>query len=103
MLDYHFVRRAIGSHNPVAIVHAHSVITQGLTEQISQPSTRFRQNGLRPAGVPLLCARRKMQIEIRLLFGNQANLYAYRSAPRFVLEAERPDDALHARTAMRTT
>ncbi len=38
-----------------------------------------------------------------MLFGNQANLYAYRSAPRFVFEAERADDALHARTAMRTT
>src|SRR5260370_24747630 len=69
-LDHHFMGSAVCSYNPIPIVDAYSVVAQRLTEEIRQASAGFRQNTLRPARVPLPCARRKMQIEVRLLFGN---------------------------------
>src|SRR6266478_3053867 len=96
------MRGAIGRDDAVAIVDPNSVIAQRLSEQISQTPARFLQNDLRPAGVPLFCARRKMQIKIGLLLSNQSDLNADGSAPYFILELKRADHSFHARTAMRS-
>src|SRR5712671_313781 len=71
VLNHYLVRGAVGGHDAVAIVYAHSVVTQRLAEQIGQASAGLCQNCFGPAGVPLLCAGRKMQVKVRLLFGDQ--------------------------------
>src|SRR5213592_3616054 len=92
---------AVGCHDSVTIVDPNSVVAQRLSKQISRASARLCQNYFRRASVPLLGARRKMQIEIGFLLGNQPNLHTYGSASQLIFETKRFDDPLHARTAMR--
>src|SRR5437588_13019954 len=95
------MRRAVARDDAVAIVDAHAVVAQRLSEQIGPTTAGFDQDYFGSACVPLFGARRKMQVNVGMLFGNQTDFHADRSAPRFFLEPERFDDPLHARAAMR--
>src|SRR5207244_8646220 len=91
------MRGAVGCHDPVTIVDSNSVVAQRLSKQISRASARLCQNYFRRASVPLLRARRKMQIDIGLLLGNQTNLHTYGSASHLIFKTKRLDDMLHTR------
>src|SRR5437660_12362828 len=94
LLNYHFMRGAVGGNDPVTIVDSNSVVAQRLPKQIGRASARLCQNYFRPASVPLLGAGRKMQIEIGFLLGNQTNLHTDGSASHLVFEAKGFDDTL---------
>src|SRR5205814_3927003 len=100
-LDHHFMRGAVGGHDPVTIVDSNSVVTQRLSKQISRASARLSQNYFRRTSVPLLGARRKMQIEVGFLLCNQTNLHTYGSASQFIFKTKGFNDPLHTRAAVR--
>src|SRR6266704_807785 len=95
------MRGPVGGDDPVTIVDPNSVVGQWLAKQISRASARLCQNYFRRARIPLLGARREMQIQIGLLFGNQPNLHTDGSAAQFIFETKRFDDTFHTRAAMR--
>src|SRR5207237_9934544 len=95
------MRGAVGGHDPVTIVDSNSVVAQRLSKQISRASARLSQDYFRRASVPLLSARRKMQIEVGFLLGNQTNLHTYGSASHLIFETKCLNDPLHPRAALR--
>ena len=71
------MRGAIRCHDAISIVDPRAVITQRLSEQISQYARPLRPELFRGRRCPTVWCWGKVHIEVRLPLSNQANLHAY--------------------------
>src|SRR5688500_19496687 len=97
-----FVRRAVRGDQPVAILNLRHIVVQRYAKQVSHSSTSFSQDQLRRASVPLFCSRRKMDVNVALLFDEQSDLYPNRATLYFFTKSETLNDLVHARTPVRS-
>src|SRR5438034_4357583 len=69
-------------------------------ENVGQLAARFFQDDLRRAGVPDLCSRAEVYVNVARALGKQPDLQAYRASPACLFEPEILDHAIHSLTPM---
>ena len=86
--DRSVVHNTVAGEQPVMVLNIRRVVPYRVAENIGQFTAGFFQDDLRTACVPEFGSRRRMDVEVADLFGDQTDLEADRAPLHFAGEAE---------------